>query len=413
MQFRQPLDGAAEKLYEYAQDVPVIDTHEHIPRSEAEYNAKTIRFGNLFNPYVSNDLASAGMPFPPGEWAASVCIDDDWDAFEPHWNAVKFGSYARPIRIALQKFYGVDDFTRDNYLDIVQRINDNNTPGIYKRVYKDTCGIERVVRCSGNLPDRDDPILVGNIISPAGQVTSKGSVDTMAADVGAAGAASLDEFMAISDAWMELQVSNGGIEFKTVAIAAEVPDRTKAEEAFQLVAGGEELPSDLDNHLRAFVREANARKAAELGVPLAIHTGVWGDFRTANVQHLIGFIERNPGTRMDIFHLSIPDVRSAVQVVKNFPNAYMNLCWAHIVAPDMVVATMKEAVDMVPLNKVFAFGADYILFIEKVYGHLLMAKENLATVLGDRVDRNLMGLDDAKQTLRAWFYENPKAFYGL
>ena len=79
----------------------------------------------------------------------------------------------------------------------------------------------------------------------------------------------------------------------------------------------------------------------------------------------------------------------------------------------MVVNAMKEAIDMVPLNKIFAFGGDYISFIEKVYGHLHMARENIALVLGDRVDRNLMDLDEAKQTLRAWFYDNPKAFYKL
>ena len=74
---------------------------------------------------------------------------------------------------------------------------------------------------------------------------------------------------------------------------------------------------------------------------------------------------------------------------------------------------MKEAVDMVPLYKIFAFGADYILFVEKVYGHLQIARENVALVLGDRVDKNLMSLDEAKRTLRAWFYDNPKAFYRL
>jgi hypothetical protein len=87
------------------------------------------------------------------------------------------------------------------------------------------------------------------------------------------------------------------------------------------------------------------------------------------------------------------------------------LCWAHIVAPEMVVASLKEAIDMIPLNKVFAFGADFVTFIESVYGHLHMARENVAIALGDRVDRRLMGLDEAKQILKAWFYDNPRDFY--
>ena len=128
---------------------------------------------------------------------------------------------------------------------------------------------------------------------------------------------------------------------------------------------------------------------------------------------VIGFVQRNPDTRMDIYHLGIPDVRTALQVVKNFPNAYLNLCWSHVVASDMTTNTLKEAIDLVPMNKIFAFGADYVLFVEKVYGHLHMARENVALTLGDRVDRGLMDLSEAKQILRAWFYDNPKAFYRL
>jgi len=74
---------------------------------------------------------------------------------------------------------------------------------------------------------------------------------------------------------------------------------------------------------------------------------------------------------------------------------------------------MKEAIDMVPFNKIFAFGADYVFFIEKVYGHLQIARENIALALGDRVDRGLMDLDEAKAILKAWFYDNPKQFYNL
>lgn len=413
MKFVQPLRGAAADLFEYAADIPVIDTHEHIPRCEADYNNATIAFGNLFNPYVSNDLTSAGMDFPRGTWAAFHCISDDWDAFEPYWRASKFTSYARPIRIALQKYYGVDDFTRENYLEIVKRINENNTPGIYHRILREDCGIEKSIRCAGDLPDQDDPILVGNVTCPALQCQTWNGVADMAMAVGMEPPASVDDVITAGDAWMELMVSKGAIQFKCAAMPMDTAAKEEAEAVLQALKNGEQLSDVAARPLVIHVRERNMRKAAELGVPMAFHTGVWNDFRTVNVEDLIGLISRHPDTRVDLYHLGIPNVRSMVQVVKNYQNAYLNLCWAHVVASDMVVNTMKEAVDMVPLNKVFAFGADYVLFIEKVYGHLLMAKENISIVLGDRVDRNLMDLDEAKETLRAWFYDNPKAFYGL
>ncbi|MBN1349079.1 amidohydrolase family protein [candidate division KSB1 bacterium] len=413
MKLTQSLRGAAATLFDYSLTVPVIDTHEHIPRTEQDYNQSPIKFGNLFNPYVSNDLASAGMPFPRDQWAAFVCIQADWAAFEPYWKAVKHGSYARPLRIALREFYGVNDFSQENFLEIVRQINRNNQPGIYRKIFTEMCGIEKAVRCAGDLSEPDDPILVGNISSPSLQVTSKAGIDGMAEAVGAGQISSMDELLDVSDRWMEIQVKQGAIEFKAMANPVENPDRADAETSMKAILDGNKLGETELHPLTAFIREANARKAAELGVPLAVHTGVWGDFRILDVNHLIGFIQRNPDTRIDMYHLGIPQVRSAIQIVKNFPNAYLNLCWAHIVAPEMVVSALKEAIDMVPLNKIFAFGADYVLFIEKVYGHLLMARENIAIALGDRVDRNLLDLSDAQEILHAWFYQNPKDFYRL
>ena len=411
--FVQPLKPYAEKLYEYSLSVPVIDCHEHIPGSEADYNHARIRFGNLFNPYTSNDLNSAGMPFPKGVWPAFHVIGDDWDAFEPHWSAVKFGSYARPIRIALQRFYGVDDFTRENYLGIVKAINESNKRGIYDRIFREECGIEKVIICSGALPDASDPLLAGNLFIPMNMnaAASKSTLDALAAHVGRSEIKTIDELVEATDYWMETHRKQGAIQFKVYAIPVEHPSKDKAASALRLLRTGKALPPGADEELRAYMRETHAKKAAELGVSLSIHTGVWNDFRKLRVEDIVGFIERNPDTPMDVYHLGIPSPRAAIQTIKNYPNAYMNLCWSHIVASDMVTQSLHEMIDMVPLNKIFAFGGDYTLFIEKVFGHLQMARENIAIALGSRVERNLMDMDDAKQMMRAWFYDNPKQFY--
>lgn len=412
MKLHQPLTGAAEILFEYGEQVPVIDTHEHVPRTESLYIATPIRFGDLFVPYITGDLSSAGMALPK-DAVDFHRIDDDWDAFGPAWAAVRYGSYARALRIALQRFYGVDDLTRENHREIVERINANRGPGIYHRIFREACRIERAILCASELPEPGDPILAGNIVSPSMIAISRTGIELIAKDVGASEVKTLDELVEASDRWMELQVAKGAVEFKTWTVPIESPDRARAEESLQHVLRGEDGPIERVFDLGTYIREANARKAAQLGVPMAIHTGVLRDFRGVDVRHLIGFITRNPDTRMDIYHFGIPSVRACIQVVKNFSNAYLNLCWAHIVASDMVTASLKEAIDMVPVNKVFAFGADYVTFIETVYGHLYIARENVAIALGDRVDRCLMDLDDAKEILKAWFYDNPKRFYGL
>ncbi len=412
MKHRQRLHGAAEKLFDYSGTIPVIDTHEHIPRREADYNATTIQFGQLFNPYASNDLASAGMPFPRDQWAAFVCIGDDWDAFEPYWRQIRHGSYARPIRIALQEFYGVDDLTRDDYLDIVQRINAGNTPGVYDRIIRQKCNIERVITCAPDMPDRADPLLVGNVSSPSMMAYNAESMRPLEAFSNGP-IRSLDQLVEACDRHMEAQAAAGAVQFKTTAMPECDASRGRAAEVLAAQLRGDPMNEMLSAPLRVFLREENARKAGELGLPLAVHTGVWNDYRNNLVTEIVGMVARHPGTLFDVYHLGIPRVREALQLVKNFPNAFLNLCWAHIVAPEATVQALREALDMVPVNKVFAFGGDYVYFIEKIYGHLWMARENVAIALGERVDRGLMDMDEARDILKAWFYDNPKRFYRL
>lgn len=411
MKFAQILGPAAEKLFEYSGTIPIIDTHEHIPVKEEYYNGTTMKFGNLFNPYIANDLASSGMSFPRDQWAAMVCIPDDWDTFEPHWQQVKFGSYARPLRIALERYYGAHDLNRENYQELLGNINRNNTPGIYQRVLGRDCNIETAITCSDALPQADDLILKGNINSPSFMCRHPDQVRQLAEVTGSGLITSLDEFLVVVRQWTILQKQRGAAAFKSRAFLPGPLDRTEASRLFRKLISGQPLEEPECYPLAAVVREETAAAAAELDLPVALHTGVWGDFRQNSVLDVIHLAERNPDTRFDVYHIGIPEVRAAALIAKNFQNCSFNMCWSHTVAPEMTVRTLDEAFDLVPMNKIFAFGGDYVYFIEQVYGHLWMARENVSRVLGSRVDRGLLDLDEAQHIMKSWFYDNPKKFY--
>jgi predicted TIM-barrel fold metal-dependent hydrolase len=430
MRLRRPLGPVAERLFEYSGTIPIIDTHEHIPIREEFYVGSDIRFGNLFNPYVSNDLKSAGMPFPPEVWAALHVIADDWEAFEPYWKRVKHGSYARALRIGFAEFFGMDDITRENWRDLVAAVNANRKPGVYRRVLRERCNIAWSVVCASHLPDHDDPLLKGNIASPANLARNPAELARMEIELEhpslglseligkCAGQPkprmrNLAAFEEVAERWMELQKAKGAIEFKVGTTAYEAGERAKAAMAFEAVLRGEPVPRDEGEHLDAYLRDFVAKQCARLDLPLAVHTGVWGDFRGNSVNNIIRLVMENPATRFDIYHMSIPHVRESLLVAKNFPNAFMNLCWSHIVAPEMVTQSMIEGFDLVPTNKTFAFGADYSLAIEKVYGHLWIARENVSRALAHQVEAGRIDEGEARAILKAWFHDNPKEFYRI
>ena len=118
--------------------------------------------------------------------------------------------------------------------------------------------------------------------------------------------------------------------------------------------------------------------------------------------------------RFDIFHAGMPYVRETAVIGKNFPNAWLNLCWSHIISPEMTCSLLDEWIDMVPSNKITGFGGDYSTHcFECVYGHLQMARENITRVLSARIDRGLLSMDDAEELARQWLYDNPKDLYWL
>jgi hypothetical protein len=67
-----------------------------------------------------------------------------------------------------------------------------------------------------------------------------------------------------------------------------------------------------------------------------------------------------------------------------------------------------------PDEQVFGFGGDYGNgTVVLTYGHLQMARQNLAQVLGWRVKYGGMSLTQAEGILRAWLADNPRKVYRL
>jgi predicted TIM-barrel fold metal-dependent hydrolase len=142
-----------------------------------------------------------------------------------------------------------------------------------------------------------------------------------------------------------------------------------------------------------------------------VHAGIWGDFRDIDCTHMLTLAPAHPRTDFDLYHLGMPSVREAIVVAKNLPNVWLNLCWTHIISQVQTRSGIDEMLDQVPVNKVLAFGGDYARPVEKVVGHLYMAREDYARILGERVDRGLMDLSEARHILRLWFRENPLKLY--
>jgi predicted TIM-barrel fold metal-dependent hydrolase len=153
--------------------------------------------------------------------------------------------------------------------------------------------------------------------------------------------------------------------------------------------------------------------AAEADVPVAVHTGYWGDFRELDPKFLLGIAARRPEVRFDLFHLGMPMIRDAILIGKSYPNVTLNLTWCAVISQVQTVRALDEVLDMVPANKVSAFGGDYRVAVQKAWGHLVMARQCVAAALANKIEAGDLDRGEALRIARMWFYDNPARIYGI
>lgn len=391
----------------------IVDAHEHLPPEEVRTNQK-VDVLTLFAHYTRTDIITSGMS--PQNYDRMINpelpLDERWRMFSPYLEQIKYGSYARPAFIAAKEFYGFDDISDETYEGISAAMTEANKPGIYHRILREKCHI-RTALTQANRTDYNLDLLVPLMpLDTYAAVRSWEEIERRAHDLGLK-VNTLDDYIGVMEEGIVQWKSQGVVGLKMVSRIYGEPSRAEAMICFeQLRTGTKTTLTDL-NPMRDFLMEKMLDIVASHDMVVAVHTGMWGDFRTLHPTHMIPVIQRHPNTRFDVYHAGMPWVREAGVIGKNFANVWLNLCWCHIISPRMTCSALDEWIDMVPVNKIIAFGGDYRTPVEKVYGHLTMARQDIARVLAGRVEEGLMSEDEAFSVAKKWFYDNPKELYRL
>ena len=391
----------------------IIDCHEHLPPERFRTDLPQDIF-TLFSHYTRHDLVSAGLK--PKEYESlfdyDIPLAQRWQKFQPYWRAIRYGSYARAALLTAKIVYGVEDISEKTFQELSEKITAENTPGIYKRMLCNRCRI-RVALTQCDRTDVGEPLVPS---MPGGKVTSiktRTQLEEVADQMGRDVPKNLDDHLALAKSYLEQLVAEGTIVIKFVSKHNLPANRKEAEYAFKRLLNGEELvpgPKDFEV-LENFLVHNIIDMATELNLVVALHAGIWRDFRNLDPKFLLTLAPAHPEATFDLYHLGMPFVRDAIVIAKDLPNVYLNLCWTHIISQVQTCSGIDELLDQVPVNKILAFGGDYGRPVEKVVGHLHMARENFATIFCRRIDRELMSFDQAMEILKLWFWHNPLSLY--
>lgn len=402
-----------QTLLDAFSEFEIIDCHEHLSPEHCRTSRKVDAL-TLFSHYTRTDLVTSGMP--PGDYDRMLDTDLPlelrWALLRPFLPHVRFGSYARPAFMAARDIYGFDDISDETYVPLSEAMQAANTPGIYRRILRERCKIRTSLTQAGRT-DYEDDLLTPLMPVDAYAGISKWEQVAEAARALGMSVRSLDDYLDVIRAGIAKWKTERVVGLKTISTTFATAHRGQAHSLFETLRTGDQVvPPDM-KPLQDFLREFIMDVCAEEDLVVAVHAGMWGDFRDLDPTLIMPVMMRHPKTRFDLYHMGMPNVRECGVMGKNLPNVWLNLCWTHIISQKMTRAALDEWLDMVPVNKILAFGGDYGLPVEKVWGHLVMAREDIARVLGGRVDDGLMTVEQAIGVAHRWFWENPRELYRL
>jgi predicted TIM-barrel fold metal-dependent hydrolase len=434
------MKDAYKGILDHINTLEIIDTHEHLPSREEDRDMSADVLQEYLSHYFSRDLISAGLPQEEHDRIIEedMSIGERWKLVEPYWEASRYTGYGRALDIAAGDIYGIEKIDSSTIEELDKRFKKARKPGHYKKILKDKCRIktsllnvetqaekydpleERSIHCDRDLYSpvyRLKDLIYPDFWSQVERVEKQSGVRIT----------SFSRWLEAAEILIEKAYSLGAVALKNAlaylrTLKYERVPRSKAEEDFNKIFMTKHVPDWIErpaptgkafqDYMFHYILDIANKKEYIVQIHTGIQEGNGNILSNSNPELLSNLFLEYPDVTFDIFHISYPYQNELTVLAKNFANVYIDMCWAHIVSPNASVNALLEWFDTVPLNKISAFGGDY-LFVDGVYGHLKLAQQNVAKALAIKVEEGFFDFDKAKEVAGMLFYENPKNIFRL
>jgi len=415
-----------EEIFEQVQQMPVVDTHEHLPYCDEVRDRNTDVLKEYLLHYMSSDIISAGMNKSEMEKVVdtSIPIIERWAMVEPYWEICRYTGYGRALDISVRKIYGIDGIRRDTIEELNDAFLKSLVPGHFRYVLKDLCNI-RVALLDGSSGKYEcDRGLFRRVWRPEGYIKPNGAefINMLEKDFSIK-ICTLDDWLEAFDRELEEALLSGVVALKcglaySRSLHFKKVDYKTANSIFNksLEDLKKNKTSTFPVELQDFMMHYVLKKAGEKNLTVQFHTGLQEGngnmLANSNPLLLNNLFLEYPNVNFDIFHIGYPFQGIAAALCKNFQNVFIDMCWAHIISPAASMQALDDFLDAVPYNKISAFGGDYVL-VDGVYGHLYMARQNVSRVLARKVEYGVFSFEKAIDIAQALFYDNPVRIFKL
>lgn len=420
------------EIREYLSSIPVIETHEH-------YLGITEPVKDIWNfmmsGYHDSDMQSASF----GDeihykkiFDDKLSFDEKYSAFEKIYRKIKNTAYTKAFEIGLKQCWDIDKINESTLKDLSTKLlsRDQNFYNALMEKHKilikivDLCDADKFLDIiTGKNYNYSEYCRFAFPLPSFHNIHSCQDIKRLEKYNGGAIIKSLDDYVDNFNALLKMAVDFGIVCLKDQTayrriIDYDYPCKAEAESIFnKMIANPRDIFSSsevrpLDDWLfHHFIDLAKHHR-----LPIQIHTGhmagIRNDVVKANAAHLIKVIELHSDVAFDLFHGNWPYMGEYLFIGKNYPNAYLDLCWVQAIDPLYSIELMKRAIMTVPHNKVMIFGGDTNK-IENTIGYLELAKDNVAYALSEMIEMGYVSKNEARQIAIDWFFNNPNQLFNL
>ena len=415
-----------EELLGFIDELHIVDSHEHLPM-ESDLADNTDVLAEWLIHYFSCDLVSAGLSDDGLDRARDPKgnLAERWQLVEPYWEAARTTGYGRSLDLAACGLYGIDGVRADTIAALNEAFLAARRKGDhYQYVLKDKSRIALSVVDSNLDCDRRffaSAFRLDSFIMPTHRCEIRDQGRAVGVQVH-----SLEDWEQVLSLHLDRIYEKGAVVVKhglayLRSLYYEKVARQAAEQDFQLFFANEHSPAwrpplkaghALQNHMM----HALLRLLDQRGLTVQVHTGIQEGngnvIADSNPVNLTNCFLEYENVTFDIFHMGYPYTQELSNLAKNFRNVNIDMCWGHIISPEAARRALVEWLDVVPANKIIAFGGDYC-FVDGVYGHQRLARDNVAAALAAKVRDGSFDLERARQIAQWVFVDNPVRILNL
>jgi len=434
------------EIAQFVMQHPLFGAHSHI--CSVEDWGKSAHHFSAIAGYAAADLVTAAGPLGIGETHLPSPQNEDYTRrYFELWRATRFTGYCRATELACCDLLGLN-YVEENAEAVgeaIARLIGKDPRTSYREVLCERANLRWLIKDSINVPEqtaddlyppefvrfnyRDDALL--SIRSRADIVQREAQWKRSIHSVGEL-VEGLNESISSCLATGKVTSFKIGLPYQR-SLAFSEPTLHEAERTFSRmmnVDAGTMIDSGPGNGVRSISRlsaeelrplqdylvHQYVRRAEAEGLGVQVHTGYLagnsGVLNDIRVMEMVPFIIRYPRVRFDLFHAGWPYTEEHAVIGKEFPNVWLNLCWAWTMNPATIERTLDSWLASVPHSKIFAYGGDTSSPICE-YGYAQQARTGIARVLEKWVQRGDMTLDDAREVAADIMVRNGCRFHGL